>query len=258
MYTSSKISRFFSLSLIGIFCLGIHISALAQSTTTTGTISSPTGLKRTTWGKLFDLGGVAILTVDIGTNGGNTISIPSASTDVTLQVFCNIAWKAFSQNSWLTVSDVQPTDLQTGIRRTASLKLKTEPNLGTTSRMGTFQVLSDTLPNDSSFKQVFTVTQAAIGANLSTGVAAQQSLSPSRVYPNPTQDRLTLQVYAMQPEQTNIRIVNMLGSVLYQAECVMNRGENHLVLPVSDIPSGIYVLETRSANQTQQIRFVKQ
>lgn len=202
--------------------------------------------------------GVAILAVDIGTNGGNTISVPSASTDVTLHVFSNIVWKAFSQNSWLTVSDVQPTGLQTGIRRTAELKLKVEPNLGTTSRTGTFHVLSDTLPDNFSFRQVFTITQAAVGANFSTSVAAQQSLSPSRVYPNPAHDRLTLQVTTPQPEQTNIRIVNMLGSVLYQAECVMNGGKNHLVLPVSDIPPGMYVLETRSANQTQQIRFVKQ
>lgn len=258
MPTSSKTSRFFSLAFLGMFFLGAHISAFAQSTTTTGTISSPTGLTRTTWGKFFDLGGVGLLAVDIGTNGANAISVPSANTDATFHVFSNIAWRAFSQNSWLTVSDVQPTGLETGIRRTAELKLKVEPNLGTTSRTGTFHVLSDTLPNDFSFKQVFTVTQAAVGANFSTGVASQQSLSPSRVYPNPAQDRLTLQVFAPQTEQANVRIINMLGSVVYQAECSMNVGENYLVLTVSDIPTGMYILETRSANQNQQVRFVKQ
>lgn len=78
-----------------------------------------------------------------------------------------------------------------------------------------------------------------------------------RVYPNPANEQLNLEVDLQTQGQLNLSIVDMLGSTVYrQAESGFS-GNQTFKIPVSELPTGTYLLHIQSGNQQSFHRFVK-
>lgn len=80
-----------------------------------------------------------------------------------------------------------------------------------------------------------------------TGVDEVVESSILNIYPNPTNSVLNIEV----KENTNIKIVNLLGKTL--AEQQLNTDIN--TINVSNLPSGVYYIQTRNGSTT---KFIKQ
>lgn len=219
---------------------------------------SPTGLTRTTLGTLSATNPaiLALLAPELDNSTTKIIPVASNGSTKSITVFCNIAWKAFSQDSWISVADSQPTGITTGVPRNASLTLTVKPNTSSVERTGSFKLLSDTLPDNFAFNQIFTISQAA--ALSTTSVQAQNILTQPSVYPNPANDVITMAIYAPQSEMATVRVCTMLGSIATEVLVTINAGENHVMLPITEIPAGAYFLEARSASRSWQFPFIKQ
>lgn len=79
------------------------------------------------------------------------------------------------------------------------------------------------------------------------------------VYPNPViGDELNLSLTASLSEEASITIMDVTGKVFLLDRIELNEGENHSMLQVNDLPSGIYLLNiVTESNHRQSIRFVK-
>ncbi|MCX8019335.1 MAG: T9SS type A sorting domain-containing protein [Chitinophagaceae bacterium] len=89
-------------------------------------------------------------------------------------------------------------------------------------------------------------------------VAAHSSaLHISSVLPNPAANMVTLQYITPARERMDIRITDLSGKVLYRLHQVASAGENRIQIPVTQLPSGVYLITLSGAVHRATHRFIK-
>ncbi|MBN9379265.1 MAG: T9SS type A sorting domain-containing protein [Chitinophagaceae bacterium] len=81
---------------------------------------------------------------------------------------------------------------------------------------------------------------------------------PFSVYPNPVVTEAVAQVSVREASRTIIRVMNMGGQVLYSGVWNLRPGINQYILPVSQLSSGMYIVETQINNVMVQAKITKQ
>jgi hypothetical protein len=137
--------------------------------------------------------------------------------------------------------DVIMLDLEAGVLEVAPRETQSYSITLTTSNTAENQTCDPT-----SNQQVFTIIpndDLCGGSNLNT------SFSDLTVFPNPASN--TIQVAGLDSEVKSIRIINLLGNVMWQNEGLISE-----LIDVSDFSSGIYVLAvTSNDGQSKTIKF---
>ncbi len=79
------------------------------------------------------------------------------------------------------------------------------------------------------------------------------------VYPNPTKDNITIELFAQQGEQYDIGIFNALGQKIesvYQGE--LNGGLNQLEYSTANLPKGVYYVRVTSEGRIETMKLIKE
>ena len=77
------------------------------------------------------------------------------------------------------------------------------------------------------------------------------------LYPNPTQDYLYVSGLEANPGTATLRVLNLQGRTVWTGEPIVTTGAP-AQLALGGLSSGLYILEVRTGNQTERLRFVKQ
>lgn len=82
--------------------------------------------------------------------------------------------------------------------------------------------------------------------------------SASKLYPNPTHEKLNIKLSQFMSETSTIKIFNAIGNIVYQKDYTLGK-ENDLEIDVSTLNSGAYLLiiENQSRNIGKVFRFIK-
>lgn len=76
------------------------------------------------------------------------------------------------------------------------------------------------------------------------------------VFPNPANDKLNIQVFAVESGDANITIQDITGKNLKNFPSRLNQGNNLITLPVHDLGKGSYIYTLRVGKSTSSKRFV--
>jgi len=76
-------------------------------------------------------------------------------------------------------------------------------------------------------------------------------------YPNPVSEQLTICYETTSVSKSQIKIFNLQGKILYQQTENSNEGLNNVVLPVSQLPKGMYVCRIVNGKKSESIKFYK-
>jgi hypothetical protein len=83
-------------------------------------------------------------------------------------------------------------------------------------------------------------------------------ISAMQLYPNPASDRLTLQFNLRQAGNVAYAIRDLMGRTILQGTGTsLPAGPQQVKLPVDEFPSGVYLLEMRTGNETVMQPFLK-
>jgi|GEM_PF-1556560 len=90
------------------------------------------------------------------------------------------------------------------------------------------------------------------------GLATRSSLSSADVqlFPNPAHHNVTLTLPALAARTAQVSIVNALGQVLSTQGLTLNAAGTETKLDVSQLPSGMYIVQVQANNQTARVRLV--
>jgi hypothetical protein len=88
---------------------------------------------------------------------------------------------------------------------------------------------------------------------VATGIKQITANHALNLYPNPTSDKLNLDLSALKNQQATVQVTNMFGQVMFAEKTTLNSSNNKAIY-VSDWPSGIYTV----AVETLENKYVKQ
>jgi hypothetical protein len=91
-------------------------------------------------------------------------------------------------------------------------------------------------------------------ANIPANVAQVKHGESMSIYPNPASDQFTILFNHPQPERKKIEVYSVRGNKLREADTMLNS----IVIPTSDLPSGMYVIKINSKGQTYYHKLIKQ
>jgi hypothetical protein len=75
------------------------------------------------------------------------------------------------------------------------------------------------------------------------------------IFPNPTSGKLSIRFQSEHNTNANLRIYNVLGSIVKELAITFDKGENQLDFDLSDLPNGTYCLDL---GQAQKYIFIKE
>lgn len=88
--------------------------------------------------------------------------------------------------------------------------------------------------------------------------AIEQSLQIERIYPNPAQDHISMELFAPSNEEALLNVYDLSGRLMFQETTELNTGENKLSIQLpAEIASGNYVLSVQTANESRSVKFIK-
>lgn len=82
-------------------------------------------------------------------------------------------------------------------------------------------------------------------------------LSELKLFPNPTTDILNVSLTMKMSENVNFTVINSIGQEVISTSERLNEGNQQATLNVSDLASGVYILNIHTEGGTTQRKFVK-
>ncbi len=92
------------------------------------------------------------------------------------------------------------------------------------------------------------VDNLAFSGNVA-GVSEATNLQGVSLFPNPVDDQLTIQVEAKQAENLVIEVYSLTGALLMQQEQAVNSGSNQILLDLSALSTGNYLIQIGNGDQ---------
>lgn len=137
------------------------------------------------------------------------------------------------------------------------------PYLWSTSAINSFITVSPTITTSYSVSanSICGVSSAVLTLSVSIcdGIENFANNSQLKIYPNPVNDKLTINL----PENiinSNLRIINSLGKEVFTMDLnntVFNENENSLEIEVSNLPAGLYFIQIQNPTKTVLSKFIK-
>lgn len=91
--------------------------------------------------------------------------------------------------------------------------------------------------------------------SLSTTKATINTVS---LYPNPTKDKVTLNINAINAEEATIKLLDALGKTIVLQKASLVRGNQAITLNTQNLQSGVYTIVVAFANETITQKLIKQ
>jgi hypothetical protein len=92
---------------------------------------------------------------------------------------------------------------------------------------------------------------------LRMGTGQKDKLLSVSVFPNPSRQKVSVQVYSAKAESGEISIVNAQGSILRRQKQFLSKGYNVVSLSLNDIPGGVFFLKVTTAGSNAVQALVK-
>ncbi|MBK7214279.1 MAG: T9SS type A sorting domain-containing protein [Bacteroidales bacterium] len=93
----------------------------------------------------------------------------------------------------------------------------------------------------------YSSSRSNVATNKALSIAQKQKEIKAVVYPNPVSEKLIIQLKGVQmDEKVSLQLSNMIGKVVYQEEVSY---EDNLIIPVSQLQEGIYMLSVISGDK---------
>jgi hypothetical protein len=90
-----------------------------------------------------------------------------------------------------------------------------------------------------------------------SNIQANNTNKTLAVYPNPVQSSLTLAYNSTRKETVSVRVLNTLGSLVYQGGFTAQKGNNLYTIPAGALAKGIYVVQLVTDSGNMVSRFMK-
>ncbi len=126
--------------------------------------------------------------------------------------------------------------------------IQVKPNASTT-----YTVLSYGGNGCNKLDSVHVIVQNCTGINELTG----SSLNV-HVYPNPTKNTLTIELYSGSETKYKLKLTNLIGQTVLQKELKLKHGANSLHVDVSEIPNGTYIMEVQNGADLYRQKLIKE
>lgn len=100
----------------------------------------------------------------------------------------------------------------------------------------------------------------ALLISLISVVNARDKDSQFSVYPNPFEDRISIQPTTAEKQLIKVSLFDVLGNCKYQSQFVTNNGQEVIVLEPSQeeaLKSGIYFLSVNDGVETRTFRLIR-
>ena len=78
------------------------------------------------------------------------------------------------------------------------------------------------------------------------------------LYPNPSKGEVTLKTYIENSGEVNIKVLNLLGELIYNEKINLKKGQNQNTFDFSNLANGIYKIEVQNQHSRKVVQFVKQ
>jgi hypothetical protein len=95
------------------------------------------------------------------------------------------------------------------------------------------------------------VIDNSVGIQVYAGYSSRMTL-----YPNPTSGLLNMQIQSAETQDMQIRVMNMLGEVLYTEKLNVISGTQQKALDFTGYPKGIYILQVLTKTESAAQRFI--
>ena len=116
---------------------------------------------------------------------------------------------------------------------------------------------------DNSFGQLgdgtFTnrLTPNPIGTICTLDIDSFDNRSTVKAFPNPSNDKLTIEYYLSESTPVKITITNYLGQIIYSQKTNKNSGIQYELFNLSSFPTGIYLISVYTNNLRDSIKIIK-
>lgn len=109
------------------------------------------------------------------------------------------------------------------------------------------------------FKTMTYISNPTLPCNTSGGTSVEQFEQSVHftLYPNPTIDAFSINVYSQTNDQANIRVIDMTGREILSRRQAVQQGNNTFVQPVA-LPSGVYLVEVSTSTGRTTKRLIVQ
>lgn len=119
------------------------------------------------------------------------------------------------------------------------------------------QEVADALYNNSDHLPV--IMELVVNYNSSDVNEFNDNVLNFDVFPNPSNDKINIRFYQDNVGKSNILLFNTLGQVVFSDDIFVNDGVNEYVLPVENLPKGLYFLKiTNVDGLTGTIKVIKE
>jgi hypothetical protein len=108
-----------------------------------------------------------------------------------------------------------------------------------------------------SLRALEVVPAAAAAREASPGLAAPETASAVKLFPNPAREQLLVELPVPAGQVQGTVVTDASGRPLLQDQHRVH-GERHLLIPVAGLPEGLYLLRLRTENGVHVVKFVKQ
>lgn len=85
---------------------------------------------------------------------------------------------------------------------------------------------------------------------------ADNTLQGMKLYPNPATDNLSVAISSSENASADLTIVNLMGQVVYSENVALNEGNNLLNVSVSNLTSGVYMINIRTNKGTSTQKLI--
>ncbi|MDP4267500.1 MAG: T9SS type A sorting domain-containing protein [Bacteroidota bacterium] len=162
----------------------------------------------------------------------------SATANITITAGCNLS---------VSINKLNETTLQANATNgTGNITYKWNNN---------YTSQSITIPNSSANYSV-TATDAnncTASANITitaTGISSINTIDNLTIYPSPANDVLNIKFYCQEMQNTNIKIYNVIGKLVYNVNTSAINGEFNKTIDVKSFSKGLYLVQIESAKST--------
>jgi hypothetical protein len=120
--------------------------------------------------------------------------------------------------------------------------------------------ISTPLPSFKYFRLRLIDKKDAVSYSQVISVNNQNQFSANRLWPNPTADKVSIEIYSQVAEQVSANFYNLNSQAVKKENILLQKGFNSFAFSINKLPSGIYQLSIPQGTQRPPIsfRFVKQ
>ena len=105
-----------------------------------------------------------------------------------------------------------------------------------------FQVQNKCSTGNSAFSSGVIFKTLNNGNSLVSGIEESMTSVGMQLFPNPAKEKVTVNYYLENPQDAEIIIKDILGRVVLNKKLVPKHGENNILIDLSNINKGFYVL----------------